>query len=334
MITDIEKAECERRFLPDGFLYKLEPAIFGGKLDNLNKPFESEDLYCDALKNAFRFNGIAFRSGLISKNRAEVMDKINVQFNYYNEGHSDMYRWLDFTYNLIINGTGTGISQEFNIEIQSDFKEWFNRKIKENRRYYQSEIVSELIGQRNNMNSPRTTQPCYHYIKDVLSKYELTPVSAKEMVNDFKGNFAKDWNDNVIPFIIEYLRLAQIGIGVSKEIQPQQASSQEGGPTPINKYPRFFVNGWAYELFERLRAEIVIQPKQNYSDYSFIFQSMIKDGYLIQTKHNELIKFIDKEYSTTIGEKYFQFNTSDSERKKKVYSRCNKEFKSKITSLL
>lgn len=103
---------------------------------------------------------------------------------------------------------------------------------------------------------------------------------------------------------------------------------------PKNPHKRIFVNGYSYQLFERLREEIISNKKFAYADYSFIMPKMIKSGYLIEVNHLKLIRFLDKNYSTNFELKYVQFKTSEAESKKRIYSRLNKQFKPKIESVL
>jgi hypothetical protein len=225
MITVIKKKECEQKYLPFGFYYKVKHSAFESKLRFLDTEFKNTTDYENALKSANHTNVLIFRKSLENLNRVEVIDAINIQFNYYNETCIDMFEWLNVTYDLIIKGLN--ISSELSPEIQSDFKEWFNNKIKSNNKYFEAEIVCYLIGQRNNMNSPTSKQPCYHYIKEVLSKYQLTSIKAKEMVNDYKGNFSPDWNKNIIPFIIDYLK----SIDVTNKTQQSSKEIKSKEPT-------------------------------------------------------------------------------------------------------
>jgi hypothetical protein len=115
-----------------------------------------------------------------------------------------------------------------------------------------------------------------------------------------------------------------------KEAETSTTTKQE----PFNPYKTIFVNGWAYELFEKLREEIIVNPQKIYAGYSFIMRSMINDNYLIQTNHLKLIKFLDNKYSTKINLKYFQFKNFESQDNKNRYSRLNKLYKDKITTVL
>jgi hypothetical protein len=103
--------------------------------------------------------------------------------------------------------------------------------------------------------------------------------------------------------------------------------------TPINKFPTIFIDGYAYEFFEKLRSEIAIN-ENSYANYSFIMQKMITDKFLIQTNHYKLIQFLDKEYKTDIEKKYIQFKVSTASNKKAIYERLFKEFQPKINSIL
>lgn len=217
-ISDIEKKECDRFIFPFGLPYNLGNE-FENRIKELDGKFENTDKYLERLKSVFHSNGLRFFNKIKDLDRIDFIDALEVQYNYKNETEQNMYGWLNLTYDLIIKGFS--IAGTVDIEKQSDFKKWFNEKI-ETKKYYEYEIVSHIIGQRNNMNSPKTLQPCYHYIKDVFSKYQLNSIKAKEMVNDFKGSFSPDWNKNVIPFIIDYLG----SINVTSETQQRNKETR------------------------------------------------------------------------------------------------------------
>jgi hypothetical protein len=103
---------------------------------------------------------------------------------------------------------------------------------------------------------------------------------------------------------------------------------------PKNPYKTIFVNGYAFQLFEKLRDEIQINPKYVFGDYSFIMRNMINDGYLLQTNHLKLIRFIDSTFGTDIEIKYDQFNIRSTDNKNKIYSRLKTEYEPKINSVL
>lgn len=85
---------------------------------------------------------------------------------------------------------------KYSIEKESNKKSENSRKLK---------ICSEIIGLTGKENNPNTVQPVTHYIKDVLKKYNLTPIQAKEILNDLHGAYSPNWNKNVISEIIKYL---------------------------------------------------------------------------------------------------------------------------------
>jgi len=103
---------------------------------------------------------------------------------------------------------------------------------------------------------------------------------------------------------------------------------------PVNLFPKIFINGYAYQLFEELRENIINNPKRSYSDYSFIMQKMISNEYLVNNNHRKLITFIDNQYNTNIEFKYQQFNTTDSVLKIETFRSLNNKFKAKIKSIL
>jgi hypothetical protein len=104
---------------------------------------------------------------------------------------------------------------------------------------------------------------------------------------------------------------------------------------PPNPYQRIFVNGFAFELFEKLRTELIEEfPDEYVSNYSFIMQRMIEKKYLIQENHRKLIEFIDTNFNQKIGEKYSQFTNPTPKVKKRIFKRLNNEYQSKIEALL
>ena len=324
MITVIEKKECEQKYLPFSFYYKFKHSVFDSVLRNLENEFKNTSEYANVLKSAIHKNNLIFRKSLENLNRVEVIDAINIQFNYYNETCIDMYKWLNDTYDLIIKGLN--ISSELSPEIQSDFKEWFNNKIKSNNKYFEAEIVSYLIGQRNNMNSPTSKQPCYHYIKEVLSKYQLTSIKAKEIVNDYKGSFSPDWNKNIIPFIIDYLK----SIDVTNE--PQQSSKEIESIEsiePKNKYPKIFKNGYAYQMFIELKNLTV--DKNHLADYGFIYYKLInKNVGAINDNitHPKFINFLVKEFDADIIANKFTFKNQ--QNKQQAYNTTLEKYKANL----
>lgn len=326
MITDIEKKECDKFYLPNGLYYKLQKDTLQNRIKNLDNDFENISQYATALKNLIHSNGLRFFYEIKDLDRVKFIDAINVQFDYYSETEQNMYGWLNLTYDLIIKGFS--IAGTVDIEKQSDFKKWFNEKI-ETKKYYEYEIVSHIIGQRNNMNSPKTLQPCYHYIKDVLSKYQLNSIKAKEMVNDFKGSFSPDWNKNVIPFIIDYLG----SINVTSELQQSNSlplnTDKYESTEPKNKYPKIFKNGYAYQMFIELKNLTV--DKNHLADYGFIYYKLFdkKVGAINDNiTHPKFINFLVKEFDADIVAKKFTFKNQ--QNKQQAYNTTLEKYKANI----
>jgi hypothetical protein len=95
------------------------------------------------------------------------------------------------------------------------------------------------------------------------------------------------------------------------------------------------VNGYAYEMFEKLRIELTEEfPNEPLSNYSFIMQRMKEKKYLLETNHRKLIKFIDDNFNQKIGEDYFQFTNPTPKVKTQRFKRLNNEYQSKIEALL
>jgi hypothetical protein len=128
------------------------------------------------------------------------------------------------------------------------------------------------------------------------------------MVNDFKGSFSPDWNKNIIPFIIDYLK----SIDVTNE--PQQ-SSKEIESVEYNK--RIFKNLKGFVLFDKL---VTGSPKV-IDNFSFIFLQLQKDGYIFpDLKHREIKDFFNSEpYKITI-DKIKTLNQLENSQRMALYS--------------
>jgi len=82
------------------------------------------------------------------------------------------------------------------VEVKPQPFENLTEKQKKNR------IAIELIGENNF----RTTSIVYHHIEDVLQKYSITNIEAKDILLTMRGSFSSESNKWVIPKIIDYLK--------------------------------------------------------------------------------------------------------------------------------
>ena len=72
------------------------------------------------------------------------------------------------------------------------------------------------------------TQPVFHYIKDVLKEYKLSPFEAIDILNDTLGAFNPDFNNIVTVKIISYLKDLH---ELNKQLtEPQQNISEPENP--------------------------------------------------------------------------------------------------------
>lgn len=309
-----------KEVLPCGFYYDTKRGV------STSGDERTKDEWVRLLKLMCGFNDTDFINEIKDLSEEKFVKELNVQYAYFNrKRNKNMVLWLLHTEKLIFKKIG-------NKYLLFAFDEWLSTKrpIREELEV-KNEIFLKLIGLIGNHNNPNTIQPVYYYINDVLKYNNLNPIQAIEIVLQMAGSVSPDWNKNVIPFIIDYLKEIQ----TLSQPQPQKSLPIiEENKEPENPFKRIFINGYAYELFLKLKEEIAVDQKKDYSNYSFIFQSMLTDEYLLQTNHKKLIDFLDNEFKTSIGLKYNQFNTSDTLEKKKVYSRYNKHFKPKIKSLL
>ncbi|MBO0592932.1 hypothetical protein I2486_16125 [Cellulophaga sp. E16_2] len=94
-------------------------------------------------------------------------------------------------------------------------------------------IALELIGE----NDFRTTSIVYHHIEDVLLKYSLSNIEAKDILLTMRGSFSGESNKWVIPKIIEYLKEINFKPNALIEISPKGAIVLE---LEIKKHFNFF----------------------------------------------------------------------------------------------
>ena len=328
-ISDIEKKELENELLPNGiFYFEVNHSAFDSILKRLDSQFETINDYADTLNKAIYRNCLIFRQSLNGLNRVEVIDAIKVQYSYYKETCNNMSHWLKATKDLIV--IGLYLRKELSKEIQSDFNTWYDNELKiiitdTLRNHLKSEFNSWKI----ELNNPLATE--LQFLNDKKNECEKAINRAKELnIKLFHGKpsflLYKETN--------ELTKLEIIKECINELSKPQQSNEFIESIEPKNPHKRIFVNGYSFEFFERLRAEIMNNDNFIYADYSFIMQKMINDNYLVETNHLKLIRFLDKNYKTTIEKNYIQFKFSNANAKTKTYSRLNKEFKPKINSVL
>jgi hypothetical protein len=214
------------------------------------------------------------------------------------------------------------------------------------------EIVIQLFGD-NTINTINVIADS-DKLKAILIKHNLQPSEAIKLIKvNGKKAFNPTFYNKCADIIINELK--EIELGESKqeaddrlkriesmiekqtinksadEVKEDKPQSKE----PENLFKRIFVNGYAYEMFEKLRIGLSEGfPDEYVSNYSFIMQSMIKKNYLIETNHRKLIEFIDNNFNQEIGKKYFQFTNPTPKVKIQIFKRLNNEYQSKIEALL
>lgn len=173
-------------------------------IPNIPVTHESTERYLRFVINSYiSKNNENFINVLKSKNDIDFIKELNIHFAFYNKQTNDMTLWLSHTEKLIKKN----INDRY---LRYAFDEWLNTKrpiMKELE--VRNEIFLKLIGLIGNHNNPNTIQPVYYYINDLLKDNNLNPIHAIEIVLQMAGSVSPDWNKNVIPFIIDYLKEIQ-----------------------------------------------------------------------------------------------------------------------------
>lgn len=153
-------------------------------------------------------------------------------------------------------------------------------------------IASELIGLTGDYNSSKTVQPCFHYIKEILNKHQITPLTAKEYLNDLKGAFSPDWNKNVIPAIMDYLKEVQPNNSIiNSNNTPQHSNSNEPTLKELALYYYYLGQTVTKEnsmlLLKDTKHTSGAKLKQNYDFYYKTTNRINLDG---ERKNNHRLK--------------------------------------------
>jgi hypothetical protein len=214
------------------------------------------------------------------------------------------------------------------------------------------EIVIQLFGD-NTINTINViANP--DKLKAILIKHNLQPSEAIKLIKvNGKKAFNPTFYNKCADIIINELkeielgesrqeaddRLKRIESMIEKQTINKNADDVEENKAqlkePENPFKRIFVNGYAYEMFEKLRIELTEEfPNVPLSNYSFIMQRMKEKKYLLENNHRKLIKFIDDNFNQKIGEDYFQFTNPTPKVKMQRFKRLNNEYQSKIEALL
>lgn len=261
------------------------------------------------------------RNGLIENSKSEIAESHDKKLLKI-----DFDKWLNIT-----KGFNTGDIEKYNELItESIFFEYLNKIRRDKLDMKDLEIAKELIG-ANDLYSQVIK---VGHIKTILSNRNLTPSEAIDLLEDIgKNAYSPSFYNNVVSEIIEHLErmMARPKINKSADEVDDKSNPQE----PINPFKRIFVNGYAYEMFEKLRIELTEDfPNESLSNYSFIMQRMKEKKYLLENNHPALIKFIDDNFNQKFGENYFQFTNPTPKVKMQRFKRLNNEYQSKIEALL
>lgn len=129
MITDKEKKEIDKKYLPNGFFWYN---IKNEHSEIVLKTFEgSKDKYIELIKKHFSHNATSFISSLRKLEKTKFIEQIEAQFTYYTKEKSgNAEKWLPITKDTILNG-GLGVYKVYDNVLRAAFIEWYEFKLSE-----------------------------------------------------------------------------------------------------------------------------------------------------------------------------------------------------------
>lgn len=174
-----------------------------------------------------------------------------------------------------------------------------------------------LIGKHNT--SKRVGQLAY--IPSILKKYNLTPIDARNIVIQMKYSVSPEWRKNVIPHIIDDLN--QMSYPIADEENNIKGANDTTAAIE-NPHPKIFTSAKAFKVFEELKSEIVTE-RTEYADYSFIFEVLLKDGFLVhRLSHKEFMDYLADFHKIKFAGRYSQFKSATTPKKTRIYSNVKK----------
>jgi hypothetical protein len=161
-----------------------------------------------------------------------------------------------------------------------------------------------------------------------------------QIANNGIFKYRKDWLDFKHPqitalkeekikhlgYIIEYINSFE-----DEDLKVKTNTSNPNKEVPENPFPTIFKNGYAYQMFLKLKATTVIQ-RSELADYSFIFNKMKNENFIIKdTKHKTFIEFLNKNCEANISAPKFQYKNQ--RIKEPAYNTILNEFQPLIKSV-
>ncbi len=128
IITDIEKKEIDKKYLPNGFPYKVktfDPYSYSNS-KRFDEPFESLQEYEATVKNVRHINGLRFFHLIKGLNETDFINEINNQYlNYTLENTENSKHWLSLTYDLVLKGFSVAGKID-DVSLRGAFIKWYN----------------------------------------------------------------------------------------------------------------------------------------------------------------------------------------------------------------
>lgn len=359
-IFNNNKFDMISKHLPYGLLYDFRPKneLLAGEL--------TDTQIIKNIKLIENFNERGFISSIKGLNEVDFIKEVNKHYLYFEQNHKDKpyltNNWLSKTKDLIMN------EREIKPEDKELFNMYFHEKHfpKDNNlknwgdvKYYYSnylnniEINIDSIDYINKLSDDFFNGEIYNIchrawveiekgisnnsINTVTIENDLKKLSNRHyaLIEKYKLNHADKMPSYRAFFdTMQYLYDHLINLFDEINSQPLQSIKEPKSiesNEPENPYPTIFVNGYAYQMFLKLK-ELTVKKVTELADYAFIFHSMKTEKFIDKdTKHKKFIEFLNDNHSTDISAIKFTFKKQD--YKEPTYSSILNQYKPLILSV-
>jgi len=222
-----------------------------------------------------------------------------------------------------------------------------NQEIRISRKSVSIYIENKLESESNDYDSLRETLDCVVVGPWMHKDHFVSERSSELMIKDLESRETAFKNEHSLPVIsfwencqriiqqriFKYEKRNLLAESKAHEEVLDFINIQLGHSKPIGDTiqegswdKKIFSSERGFKIFLAFKEEVIAKNNE-YSAYSFLFRSLLKDEFINDMGHLKFLKFLrDSGYSNII-EKHEQFNRASSEKNKKTYNRCKAQVK-------